>query len=224
MNVRSQLPIQCSPAKATAIPMTTSHFAASLVTRLLQRLADGEHAALDDLIAASSNRLQQLARQMLNRFAGVRRWEQTDDIFQNSLLRLIRSLEDVKPQNSAQFLSLAALQIRRELLDLARHYFGPLGHGARHAEWVGDSDNPTLDRPDSGVDPTQLVEWRELHERVDELPDPLREVVSLLYYHGLTQIEAAELIRVNVRTVQRRWQAALLELHRTLKDEQPVDV
>jgi DNA-directed RNA polymerase specialized sigma24 family protein len=40
-----------------------------------------------------------------------------------------------------------------------------------------------------------------------------REVVSLLFYHGWKQAEVAELLGVTVRTVQRRWQAALVKLH-----------
>ena len=197
----------------------------SHITQNLQRFADGDRAALDDLIAAASQRLQQLASHMLSRFAGVRRWEQTDDVLQSAMLRLLRSLDDVKPRNGVEFLSLAALQIRRELLDLARHYFGPEGHGTHHGNWPdGDPNAPTLIQPDAEFQPVQLAELREVHERVDELPDDQRNVVSLLYYHGLSQVEAAELLNVNVRTVQRRWQVALLELHRILKDEHSTDV
>jgi len=46
----------------------------------------------------------------------------------------------------------------------------------------------------------------------------------LLYYHGLSQVEAAAQLHVSVRTVQRRWQKALLELHRILKDEHSAHV
>lgn len=196
----------------------------SQLTHHLRRLADGEREALDDLIAASSRRLQQLTRQMLSRFAGVRRWEQTDDILQNAMLRLLRALDDVQPSNGVAFLALAALQIRRELIDLARRYFGPEGQGANHASWPdGDADSPTIIQPNTAGDPSQLAEWRELHELVDRLPDDERDVVSLVYYHGLMQAEAGEMLGVSVRTVQRRWQSALLGLHRMLKEDVPAD-
>ncbi len=66
-----------------------------------------------------------------------------------------------------------------------------------------------------------MFAWCEFHERVRHLPPEEREVVDLLFYQELTQGEAAELLRVTKRTVQRRWQAALLRLHAALKDHWP---
>ena len=54
------------------------------------------------------------------------------------------------------------------------------------------------------------------------LPAEERDVVGLLFYHGLPQAEAAALLGVTVRTVQRRWQAALVKLHRILNDAGPI--
>jgi DNA-directed RNA polymerase specialized sigma24 family protein len=41
--------------------------------------------------------------------------------------------------------------------------------------------------------------------------------VGLIYYHGWTQAQVAELFQVNVRTVRRWWESVLVELHRMLK-------
>ena len=51
----------------------------------------------------------------------------------------------------------------------------------------------------------------------------VNEATSFQLQHllGLTQAEAAELLQVTVRTVQRRWHAALLKLHDILKDHAP---
>ena len=43
--------------------------------------------------------------------------------------------------------------------------------------------------------------------------------MSLLYYQNLPQAVAAELLGVSVRTVQRRWHAALEKLHRVWNGE-----
>jgi DNA-directed RNA polymerase specialized sigma24 family protein len=40
----------------------------------------------------------------------------------------------------------------------------------------------------------------------------------LIYYHGWEQKAIAELFKVDVRTIRRRWQAALLNLRNVLKD------
>jgi DNA-directed RNA polymerase specialized sigma24 family protein len=44
-------------------------------------------------------------------------------------------------------------------------------------------------------------------------------VVGLIFYQGWTQAQVAEVLGVNVRTVRRRWEAALVRLHRVLKPE-----
>jgi RNA polymerase sigma-70 factor (ECF subfamily) len=64
----------------------------------------------------------------------------------------------------------------------------------------------------------QLAEWTELHEIFGKLPDEQREIVELLWYHGLTQPEVADLLGTSLRTVKRRWQHARLLLHEYLRE------
>ena len=54
------------------------------------------------------------------------------------------------------------------------------------------------------------------------MPDEEREVVGLIYYHGWTREQVAELFQVNERTVRRRWESALVRLHQALNGELPV--
>lgn len=44
-------------------------------------------------------------------------------------IRLDRALAEKVPKDASHFFRLAALQIRRERIDLARHYGGPEGMG-----------------------------------------------------------------------------------------------
>jgi RNA polymerase sigma factor (sigma-70 family) len=186
----------------------------ALLQAWLERVRAGEPGALDGLLRHAGERLQRLTHQMLAGFPGVRRWAETDDVFQNALVRLLRALESVQPDTPRAFLGLAAEQIRRELIDLARHYYGPEGLGANHG--TRPPQAPPPDKTDLSHDPARLAEWAELHQHIGTLPDDEREVFGLLFYQGLSQAEAAELLGVTVRTVQRRWQAALLRLHRAL--------
>jgi RNA polymerase sigma-70 factor (ECF subfamily) len=175
----------------------------------------GNAGAQDALLRHYANRLNALTSKMLCGFPGVRRWADTDDVLQNSLIRLLNALRDVRPATPREFLGLATLQIRRELIDLARHFYGPQGEGANHQSHDGDSQHAFAQSPaDPASEPDSLVQWREFHEQIDTLPADEREVVSLLFYQGLGQSEAAELLSVSVRTVQRRWHAALEKLHR----------
>ena len=74
---------------------------------------------------------------MLGRFPNVRRWADTDDVLQNAQLRLLHALETVRPDSTRRFFGLAAKQIRWELIDLARHFYGAEGIGANHASKGG---------------------------------------------------------------------------------------
>jgi RNA polymerase sigma-70 factor (ECF subfamily) len=87
---------------------------------LLDRIRAGDTAARDELLRSVVGRLEGLARKMLRGFPLVRRWNETDDVLQNALLRLLRALETVNPASTRAFFGLAAAQIRRELLDLRR--------------------------------------------------------------------------------------------------------
>jgi RNA polymerase sigma factor (sigma-70 family) len=189
---------------------------------LLQRMRSGDRAASDELLRHISGRLQRLTRQMLKGHPAVMRWAQTDDVLQGALLRLLRAVKDIQPHSTRAFFALATQQIRRELIDLARHYYGPEGLGSNH-DSRGPGDPAVEGSADSAIDPSRVAEWWEFHRKIDELPEEQRDVVGLLFYQGLTQTEAAELLGVTTRTIQRRWYAALVHLHDALKDGWPED-
>src|SRR5947209_7323531 len=82
----------------------------------------GDPSAREELLRSLGDRLERLARKMLGRFASVRRWADTGDVLQSALMRLLRALTEVRPASMRDFFGLAAEQMRRELLDLARHF------------------------------------------------------------------------------------------------------
>jgi RNA polymerase sigma factor (sigma-70 family) len=196
--------------------MSDSNSRFSVLQQLLPRAVTGDQAAVDALLRHCGDRLTTLARRMLGDFPRVRRWVETADVLQNALLRLLGALRGVRPRTPRAFFALASLQIRRELLDLARHYYGPEGIGAHHdSRAPAGSDNSGGHEPaDVRQEPASLARWAELHELMDRLPPEEREVVGLLFYQGLSQAEAAEVLNVSLRTVQRRWHDALCRLHR----------
>jgi RNA polymerase sigma-70 factor (ECF subfamily) len=187
-----------------------------------ERLQDGDVEARNALITQASDRLLHLTHKMLEDFPRLRRWLGADDVFQNAVLRLIKALRTVRPTTAVEFFRLAARQVRRELLDLTRHYFGPEGMGAHHAS-VADaavgstgSDPPIWDGSQSTHDPQRLAAWGAFHERVKRLPEEEREVFDLLWYLGRKQGEVASLLGISVPTVKRRWLGARLKLQKEL--------
>lgn len=192
----------------------------TILEGLLDRLAKGDESARDELIEHSMDRFQRLARKMLRDHPAVRRWNQTDDVLQNALIRLHRALKTVRPESKDRFVGLAATQIRRELIDLWRHHYGPQGDGAHHRsdpdEADSESDAPRMYALENKeIDP---AEQAAMHELVDKLPDELREVFELRFYWRMTHDEIAKAVGVASKTVKRRWQKALYLLEELLAD------
>ena len=197
--------------------------------------ADGVESARarNALLKHAAGRLERLARAMLRGYPRLQRWEQTDDVLQNALLRLHHVLDSVRPATSREVYGLAALQIRRELIDLARRHFGPLGAAGRHftadaAAPFGDAASPVSAAVDPAGRTGTLADWQAFHEEVDRLPEKQRQIVNLLWYQGLKQSEAAELLGVAERTVKNRWQRARQLLEQKLNrrdwlDETPAE-
>jgi len=124
------------------------------------------------------DRLRSSASRMLKTNPRVRRWAETDDVLQNSLIRLHRSMAEVRPESARQFYGLATTHIRRELIDLARKQYGAEGVGANHHT---DGGIATENRPNNSQ-PDNIEAWAKFHEVVEDLPEPEREVVNLLWY------------------------------------------
>jgi RNA polymerase sigma-70 factor (ECF subfamily) len=189
--------------------------------RCLDRWHGGDAAARQELVNVACARLERLTRKMFRADGRLRRWEETGDICQDALLRLWRALQAVTPASLREFFRLAAVQVRRELIDLARHHYGPAGPAAHHQTWPPAEGGDTApggvaDAGDASLEPGSLAVWGEFHEQAGALPEEEREVFELVYYQGLSHVEAAGLLGVSTKTVQRRWQAACLKLHEAL--------
>ena len=184
----------------------------------LERHRNGDASAQTEIIAHVCDRLRILASKMLRAdFSRLARWEQTDDVLQMALMKLHRSLNEVRPESVAQFMGLSATQIRRALLDLARHHFGKEGPARHHYSDGHLTDVPRkIDEQPNSDGPESLEDWAAFHEAVENLPAEEKQVFSLVWYDGLTQIEAAELLGVNERTIRRRWLSARTLVHETL--------
>ncbi len=199
----------------------------TFMMHLVERMRDGDKAACNELFTRISLRMQGIARRMLRRFPGVQRWEEAEDIVQKAALRLWRALKQIKPETMRAFYGLAAEQVRRELLDMARHYYGPLGLGTHHESnlHLENSGGDLVPRRELAVSveaPEDAERWTAFHQAIEKLPADEREVFSLTFYHGWGQKEIAELIQVDERTVRRRWRRACEQLDLMLGGHLPL--
>jgi RNA polymerase sigma-70 factor (ECF subfamily) len=176
---------------------------------LLERMQQGDREATDELIRRAGLRLEHLARRMLRRFPVVRQNVQTVDVLQETYLRLLNALREVRPENTRHFFALATRHVRQHLLDLVRR-FRNKGHCALddHAEPVAAGTG--------SAEVEELERWATLHEAVEALPDEEREVFGLRFYQGLTWPEIAGLVPFDERTARRRWSSACFLLRQAL--------
>ena len=152
------------------------------VTELLLAWSQGEPAALEKLIPLVHAELSRLAHHYM---AGERTGHtlQTTALVNEAYLRLVDSSQ-VRWQNRAHFMAVSAQLMRRILVDFARsRNYLKRGAGAQQIpldEAMMISAAPDLD--------------------VVELD---RAVVELRFFGGLTEEEAAEVLKVSPETVRR---------------------
>ncbi len=199
---------------------------ATNLLELVRKWRQGDTQARETLVEAVYERLVKLSRKMLRSGStAVRRWEQTEDLAHAAWFRIQRALEDesVQFQDDAHFFRLAARQIRFELIDLYRKHSGAHGLAANHqtsavssaADLQADGERFAANLTS---DPGRLAAWGEFHQLVEQMPDPQKAVMDLLWYQGLRQQEAAELLKVDVKTVKRRWREVKIQLSEQLDD------
>jgi RNA polymerase sigma factor (sigma-70 family) len=188
---------------------------------LIDKVLAGDEAARNALLDHACDRLLRLTRKMFHARRDLRRWTQTGDVLQDAMLRLHRALAEVKVESVRHFFNLAAVMIRRTLLDLAKHHLGPHGQGTKHHTDGQPADEEGGSLHDRAEQPEDLAGWSAFHAQVEALPVEEREVVGLLFYEGLTQEEAATVLGVSLRTVKRRWQSARCSLRQQLNEPEP---
>ena len=167
--------------------MSHSNSTDTALQGLIDHALAGDPSAHDALVQHSCERLLRLTRRAFRGYPYLRRWEATDDVFQNAMVRLHRALKSVRVESVSHFFNLAGVQIRRELNDLSRHYFGPEGEGENHHtdHMPADEAGGSLD---SAEEPEDLSRWTRFHEECERLPAEDREVMNLVYYNKIIKV------------------------------------
>src|SRR6516164_4290478 len=137
---------------------------------------------------------------------------QTDELLSAVVERLLKALREARPQTVREFFALAGQHMRWELNDLARRLDNqPMSVELREGQLPAPSSS------DSGLSP----HGRRMLEAIDNLPENEREAFDLVRIQGLTYAEAAELVSVAPKTMQRRLDRSLQLLTERLGDLGP---
>jgi RNA polymerase sigma factor (sigma-70 family) len=177
------------------------HPAAPIIRALLDRAVCRLHHLCANLLYRSYRRLTLPPLNL-----------QPDELLDAVVERLLKAMRSARPQTVRQFFALVNQHMRWELNDLARCLDQQPALVELHEEKV-----PAAPSSSSVLTPN----GRRMLQAIDQLPENEREVFELLRIQGLTQVEAAEVLGVSTKTVQRRLNSALVLLATELKDLHP---
>jgi RNA polymerase sigma-70 factor (ECF subfamily) len=135
---------------------------------------------------------------------------QVEEMLGGVVERLIKAMREVRPTTVRQFFALATQHMRWELNDLARR----LDERAPAAELRDSIVAAPADSSASQLSPSAV----RVLEAIEGLPDEEREVFGLVRIQGMTQFEAAGVLGVSSKTVQRRLNRCLALLTDRLGD------
>ena len=178
----------------------------SEVTRLLQRVQEGDSVAADELATLVYTELRRLAAAKMARERGGQTLQPTSLVHE-----AWTRLGEGTFANRAHFFGAAAEAMRRILVDRARRRMREK-HGG-HVEHV-DIGDVEIAAPVANEEETLAV-----NDALEQLAahDPTKaELVKLRYFVGFSFEETAEVLGVSVTTAKRDWAYARAWLHRKI--------
>ena len=180
------------------------------ITALLVELEGGNRTVVDQLLPHVYDELQVMARRQL-------RGERNDHTLNTTALvheayLKLADQEQATWQNRAHFFGIAALAMRRILINYA--------HKRRADKRGGGAVVATLVEGEVAKEARaeELIALDEALDRLAQLSERQAKIVELWFFGGLTQEEIAEVMEISVPTIRRDWRLARAWLSRELGD------
>lgn len=192
-------------------PASSSDPSPERVTRLLERLEEGDRHAVDPLFRLVYDDLHRLARAAMARESPGHTLQATALV--NEAWMKLAASQPPAASGREHFLGIAARAMRQVLVDHARRRNAERRGGDRVRVTLGAADGPA-----GGHDPHELIALDRALDALDEVDSRLRQVVEYRYFAGLTDDEIAGLLGVTRRTVLRDWARARAWLNNALAD------
>ena len=191
----------------TDLPLASS--GAEPITDLLLQLSVGDPSAMDRLFPLVYDELHRMARRALRR-EHLDHTLGTTGLVHEAYLKLVDQTR-VGWRDRAHFFAVAALAMRRILVDYARRHRREKRGGGRRAVSLDESAISLDERAEN------LMALDEALTRLGALSPRLGRVVECRFFGGLTEEEIAEALGVTTRTVKRDWAKARGWLYQELK-------
>lgn len=184
------------------------------VTKILNRIEQGDPKGSSELMVLVYDELRNLARHKLSHEIPGQTLQATA-LVHEVYLRLVGQRDASTWENRAHFFGAAAEAMRRILIDQARRK-NALKHGGAAKRVELENDLVLPGHP--GVAPEELIALDEALQEFEAI-DPVRaRVVKLHYYSGFTLPETAEALGVSLATVKRQWVFARSWLFGKMRD------
>jgi RNA polymerase sigma factor (TIGR02999 family) len=178
------------------------------VTTLLHAWADGDEAALEQLLQLVETELRRLARGYLRRERHGHTLQPTALV--NEAFMRILDAKNVRWNDRSHFMSIAARLMRRVLVDHARartsqkRAFDAVDVTFDQAVATADATSINVIAVDRALDALAAVEPRQAR------------VVELRFFGGLSVEETADALHLSTETIKRDWRLAKVWLSREL--------
>jgi RNA polymerase sigma factor (TIGR02999 family) len=178
------------------------------ITTKLRAWSAGESSAPEQLFPLVYEELRRIARRQLRRERAGHTLDTTALVHEAYLRIAARS--HAEWTDRSQFFAVAAIAMRRILVDYARRYCTAKRGAAPSRVSLTDVMLVAEARADT------LVALDEALEELARIDPRLSRVVECRFFAGLTEEETAGVLGVTARTVRRDWTKAKGWLHRTL--------
>jgi len=183
------------------------------VTRILDRVQEGDPKAAEELLPLVYEELRKLAAAKMAHQAPGQTLQATA-LVHEAWLRLIGN-DPVQWNNRGHFFSAAAEAMRRILIERARKK-SACKHG-------GGLQRVNLDQVDIALDTDNdlLLLLNDALEEFRQRDPTAAELIKLRFFGGLPNHEAADLLGVSERTAKRSWAYARAWLYHRLQEKLP---
>jgi RNA polymerase sigma factor (TIGR02999 family) len=177
------------------------------IQRLLDKLEQGDRAALDELFPLLYEQLSELAHRLRRRWHGDHTLN-TTALIHESYLKLVGH-KQLRAESRAHFLALAAKVMRHILINYARD--------RRAEKRGGDASLVRIDDTNLGTPPAltlspeqadELVALNEALRGLEQVDERQSRIVECRFFGGMSVEETASAIGISERTVKRDWALA----------------
>lgn len=180
--------------------------------QLLNSYLSGDQSAISQLIEKHRRRVTDYIRMM------VKDRDVADDIFQDTFIKVIRTIDSGRYVDNGKFLSWVLRIAHNQVID----HFRQAKQSGKVTESVAGFDILNTLRFSERTVEDDIVESQieeQIRAMVGELPEEQREVVMMRYYAGLSFKEIAEQTEVSINTALGRMRYALINLRKMMREK-----